>query len=163
MVALSEREQQDRTGMQVLQSLKEALASEASPRARRKAQISRLVRELQTRGRLCVIRQHGGQLLTDPLKMTKALSEYWGGVMADNGSSVSDCKALLQTLGLSPQWRGVAPKLLRTLTDEVVLTALQRMHATSSPGLDGVSAAVCQWMSAVFVPLMLYMVQPMWS
>ena len=76
LVALSEREQQDRTGLLVLQTLKEALSAEKSPKARRRAEITRLVRELQNRRRLCVLRQHGGHLLTDPLKMAKALSGY---------------------------------------------------------------------------------------
>ena len=148
---------------QFLQSLREVLSSEASPKARRKAEITRLVRELQKRRRLCVIRQHGGHLLTDPLKMAKALFGYWSGVMAGNGSTASNCKAFLQSLDLPRQWRGVAPKLLRALTEEVVLTALERMHATSSPGLDGVSAVVYQRMPSVLVPQMLHMVQTMWS
>ena len=75
--------------MQVLESLKEALSSESSPH--RKAEINRLVRELQNRRRLCVLRERGGHLLTDPLKMAKALSGYWGGIMTDNCVSASDC------------------------------------------------------------------------
>ena len=156
LVALSEREQQDRTGMQVLESLKEALSSESSPKSRRKAEINRLVRELQNRRRLCVLRERGGHLVTDPLKMAKALSGYWGGIITDNCVSASDCTAFLHGLGLPRQWRGVAPELIRTLTEEVVLRALERMHATSSPGLD-------QRMPSVFVPQMLHMVRAMCS
>ena len=40
LVALSQSEQQDRTGMQVLESLKEALSSDSSPKFRRKAEIN---------------------------------------------------------------------------------------------------------------------------
>ena len=110
-----------------------------------------------------MLRERGGHLLTDPLKMAKALSGYWGGVMTDNGVSASDCRAFLHELGLPRQWRGAAPKLICTLTEEVVLTALERMHATSSPGLDGVSAAVYQRMPSVFVPQMLCMLRVMCS
>ena len=110
-----------------------------------------------------MLRERGGHLLTDPLKMAKALSGYWGGVMTDNGVSASDCRAFLHELGLPRQWPGAAPKLIRTLTEEVVLTALERMHATSSPGLDGVSAAVYQRMPSVFVPQMLCMLRVMCS
>ena len=163
LVAPSEREQQDRTGMQVPESRKEAPSSESSPKSRRKAEINRVVRKLQNRRRLCVLRERGGHLLTDPLKMAKALSGYWGVVMTDKGVSVSDCKAFLHRLGLPKQWRGVAPKLIRTLSEEVVLTALERMHATSSPGLDGVSAAVYQRMPLVPVFQMLHMVRAMCS
>ena len=95
--------------------------------------------------------------------MAQVLSGYWSGVMASNDVSVSDCKAFLQSLDLPRQWRYVATKLIRTLTEEVVLTALERMHATSSPRLDGVSAAVYQRMLLVFVPGIFYMVQAMWS
>ena len=95
--------------------------------------------------------------------MAKAFSDYWGGIMADNGASVLGCKDFLHNLGLPRQWPGAAPKLLHTLREEVVLTALERMHSTSSLGWDGVSAAVYQRMSAVFVPQMLHMVRIMWS
>ena len=40
LVALSQSEQQNRTGMQVLESLKEALSSDSSPKSRRKAEIN---------------------------------------------------------------------------------------------------------------------------
>ena len=83
--------------------------------------------------------------------------------MAGNGTTASDCQAFLQSLDVPRQWRGVDPKVLRTLTEEVVLTALEQMHATSSPGLDGVSAAVYPRMPSAFVPQMLHMVQTMWS
>ena len=112
LVALSEREHQDRTGMLVLQPLREVLASEVPPRARRKAEIASFVRELQNRCRLCVIRKHGGPFLTDTLKMAKALSGYWGGVMTGNGSTACDCRGFLQDWDPPRQSAGVSPKTI---------------------------------------------------
>ena len=51
--------------------------------------------------------------------------------MLDEGGAV----AQLQSLGLPRQWKGVAPKSMRALDLEVVWTALERMHATSSPAV----------------------------
>ena len=55
----------------------------------------------------------------------------------------------------------MALKLICTLSEEVVLTALEHMHSTSSLGLDGVPSSFYQRTSAVFAPQILHVVERM--
>ena len=48
----------------------------------------------------------------------------------------------------------VAPILLRPLTQELVLTALENLKRGSSPGVDGIPAEIFQALPDVFVPRM---------
>ena len=74
LAALAEKEQVNRSRLEVLASLKSLLSSDPpiSDEAGQKAEVARLVCELQTRRRSAV--QKGGGLLTDPVQIAQSLS-----------------------------------------------------------------------------------------
>ena len=74
--------------------------------------------------------------------------------MAKGEQLVEECAQFLQSLPLRPQLKGAAAWLLKPLTQELVLTALEKMKPGSALGLDGVTAEVLIALSDVLVPKM---------
>ena len=155
--AFAEQEATDRAGTKVLGLLRQALHAEpASPydKQQRKMEISRLVRELQNRRRLTAVRNKQGGLVVDPLKVARTLHEHWAGIMKAGTKSVAECMSYLESLPLPANIRQVAPLLLRELTPELTLTALENLKRGSSPGMDGLPAEIFQAFETIMVPRM---------
>ena len=152
--AFAEKEKADRNGTTVLKKLQQILQEEPATvyqKQQRKMEVARLTRELQRR-RLAVLRDKGGHLLTEPTAIAKALQEHWSGIMAAGTKTVPECIDSLNSLPLAQNIKNVAPILLRPLTQELVLTALENVKKGSSPGVDGIPAEIFQALLDVFVP-----------
>ena len=117
-------------------------------------QIARLVQEMQCRRRLSSPRDKQGGLLTDPVKVALALQKNWAGIMAAGSKTVPECLEYIQSLPLSANIKQAAPMLLKPLSQELVLTALENMKPGSSPGLDWIPAEVYKALSETMVPRM---------
>ena len=74
--------------------------------------------------------------------------------MAKGEQCVAECAQFLQSLPLHPQLKGAAALLLKPLTQELVLTALEKMKPGSAPGLDGLAAEILMALPGVLVPKM---------
>ena len=78
--AFAEKEKADRNGTTVVKKLQQVLQTEPATvyqKRQHKMEVARLTRELQQRRRLTVLRNKGGQLLTEPTAIAKALEEHW--------------------------------------------------------------------------------------
>ena len=64
------------------------------------------------------------------------------------------CTQFLHVIPLKPQLKGAAALLLKPLTQELVLTALDKMKPGSAPGLDGISAEILTAFPDTLVPRM---------
>ena len=73
---------------------------------------------------------------------------------AKGEQSVEECAQFLQSLPLRQQLKGAAALLLKPLTQELVLTAREKMKPGSAPGLDGVTAEILMALPGVLVPKM---------
>ena len=74
--AFAEKEKAGKNGTTVLRKLRQVLREElvtVYQKQQRKMEVARLTRELQQRRRLAVLRDKGGQLLTEPTAIAKAL------------------------------------------------------------------------------------------
>ena len=69
----------------MLESLKGLLNAEPSDKAKRRAEITRLVHELQTHRCLAALRRKCGSPMTDPVELARSLASYWSFVMSDKG------------------------------------------------------------------------------
>ena len=155
--AFAEKEKVDRNGTTILRKLQQVLQEEPATvyqKQQRKMEVARLTRELQQRRRLAVLRDKGGLLLTEPTAIAKALQEQRSGIMAAGTKTVPECIDYLNSLPLAQNIKNVAPILLRPLTQELVLTALENLKRGSSPWVDGIPAEIFQAPSDVFVPRM---------
>ena len=139
----------------MLAKLKPALHTEPASlyeKQARKLEIARVVRELQHRQRLSSLRDQYGTLLTEPLQMAKALQDNWAGIMAAGTKSVAECVEYLNSLPLQANIKGVAPTLLRPLSQELVRRALENTKTGSSLGINGVPAEIFMALAHTLVP-----------
>ena len=102
-----------------------------------------------------VMRARTGHVLSDRQAIARELVGYWSRIMVGGAKSEAGCYAWLQRRGLPAQWRTLVPVLWKPYTLELVQAALQHMDPSSSPGEDGIQAAVYQRFSGSFAPHML--------
>ena len=140
-VAHAEHAMQAKTEEIVLSKLKTVLheqPQEPKTKQQRRAEIVRLSRELHTKRKLTAIRDRTGQILTDPTRIATEHQRYSSQVMSPGDKTVEECTEFLQIIPLCPQLKGAAALLLKPLTSNLVLTALEKSKRGSSPGLDGI-------------------------
>ena len=154
---LAEQEATDRTGLIVLDKLKAALDDpyEYQP-WRKKQDIWRLVKQLQSKRKLLAIRNKFGIILPDVESMAKEITGSWQDTMSVKGVGVDRCKSYLGSFFGLKDWKSFAAALVKKVDIHLVLAALESLSKTSSPGIDGVSASVYWAFKDVFAPHMLY-------
>ena len=79
--------------------------------------------------------------------------------MSPTGVAEMECLQYLNSLPIPARVRQAAPLLLKPLTTELVDEALHLMKPHSSPGLDGVPAAMYQQLADLYVPQMFWLLQ----
>ena len=157
LVARAEQATQHKTDGIVLPKLRSALnAQPKKPQSKqqRRIEIARLTRELQSKRKQTALRNRAGHTFTEPTQIADELKQSWPGVMAKGEQSVEECAQFLQSLPLRPQLKGAATLLLKPLTQELVLTALEKMKPGSALGLDGVTTVILMALPGVLVPKM---------
>ena len=70
-----------------------------------------------------------------------------------------ECWRHLQSLPIPPKVLQALPLLMKPLTLEVVVAALERLKGGSAPGKDGIPAEHCQAFPSVFAPRLLLAMQ----
>ena len=141
----------------MLSKLRSALNTqpeEPQSKQQRRIEIARLTRELQSKRKLTALRNKAGRTFTEPTQIAEELKQFWSGVMAKGEHTVEECAQFLRSLPLRPQLKGAATLLLKPLTQELVLTALEKMKPGSAPGLDGVTAEIVMALPGALVPKM---------
>ena len=101
-----------------------------------------LMQQLQDRHVYSTPRARSGVLLRDRTAIARELVHYWSWVMVGGDKTEAECYVWPQQRGLPAQWRTLVPLMWKPCTEELVSVALQQMDLSSSPGDDGIQAAV---------------------
>ena len=88
------------------------------------------------------------------MRLVRRPLEWQAGHPPPPSPTVEECAQFLRSLPLRPQLKGVAALLLKPLTQELVLTALEKMKPGSAPGLDGVTEEILMALPGALVPKM---------
>ena len=157
LAAQAEQATQHKTEGIVLSKLRSALNTQPEKpqsKQQRRIEIARLTRELQSKRKLTALRNKARRTFTEPMQIAEELKQFWSGVMAKGEHTVEEFAQFLRSLPLRPQLKGTATLLLKPLTQELVLTALEKMKPGSAPGLDGVTAEILMALPGALVPKM---------
>ena len=129
-------------------------AEQAQDHKDRKQRIHSLVTQLRGRKQLQCVQDLRGTRHSKPECAAQVLKDFWEGVMAGGGPSESGCARYMNTLNIPQKIRNTLPLLMKPLSDDVTLAALERLKQGSSSGKDGLPAELFQKFPAIFVPKM---------
>ena len=121
------------------------------------------MRALQARKRPGWVKNKGGEVLTDPVAMAQALEEHWADFTSLGLSSLEDCMAFLRKLKQPSNFAIMSRAPFRPLFESLGAEALDRLHCSSSPGFDGISADIYTTDWEFFQPLMFEIAQDSFS
>ena len=96
-----------------------------------------------------------GTLVTNPELMTSHLIKHFQSTMVGGSKSASNCTDYITKAYPHLPTLGSTQLLLKPLSRDLVLTALERLRKGASPGHDGFPAEVLQRFPDYFVTLML--------
>ena len=91
--------------------------------------------------------------------IAQAMRDYWAGVMAGNAVTEEECWRYVRSLPIPPKILQALPLLMKPLSLDVVLAALERLKGGSAPGKDGILAELYQAFPSVFAPRLLSAMQ----
>ena len=153
LCSFADKEWADRSGLKVLDHLKEVLAdpTEELPGCRRK-NIWRLVKQLQCRKKLQRLRDSSGNILTDPAAIAKEVTSFWAGIMNTGGGDGEACVAYLRSFFGKRNIPQLFRALFKPLTIDLANKALDSLQLNSSPGIDGFYHQDLQGIQGVLLP-----------
>ena len=159
LCGLLDNEFSDRTGLLVLNKIKQALADpyEHTP-GNRKKEIWRLTKQLQTRKRLLRLRNQTG-VLTDPEAIAKEITSFWAGIMNNGGASEEACFTYLNDFFEGKDMNMLVKALYKPLSIDVVLKALDNLQPTAAPGYDGFVVKIYKAFKENFAPHMVLVIE----
>ena len=142
----------------VTRKLRDALLSgevRGQAEMERRQKVHRLLRELRGRKRLQRSRDEKGSPLLESGSIARALKDFWGKIMGVQGEPPEAQLRFFESLGLPDKIRRAIALLMRPLSEDIVLAALERMPKGLLPGLDGVTTYVYKFFPSIFVPRLL--------
>ena len=89
---------------------------------------------------------------SQPQQVAQVLKEFWEEVMGGGGLGGSECERYMNSIPIPQKVKTVLPLLMKPLSEEVTLAALERLKQGSSAGKDGLAAELFQKVPAIFVP-----------
>ena len=127
--------------------------------ANRRRTIHNLVRQLRERQHVARVRDSQGGVHTGVRAIAQAMRNYWAGVMAGNAVTEEECWRYVRSLPIPQKILQALPLLMKPLSLDVVLAALERLKGGSAPGKDGIPAELYQAFPSVFAPRLLSAMQ----
>ena len=158
--AIAEKEATDRASQQVLNELTKALDDPyAECPWRKKADVWRVVKQLQRKRKLHSLRNKFGKVIFDADAMAARISAFWQTTMQSQGESTERCKEYLSQFFQGKNVPLMAQMLIKPLSLELVEAAPEGLSRNSAPGTDGFTASIYVALRSFFAPLMLSIFQ----
>ena len=156
LVSLAEKECTDRSGMLVIEQLRSTLADPFEDKPfRKKQEVWRLVKQLQCKRKLLSLRNKFGVILPDAASMAEEIATYWQQTMSVKGEPPPKCAGYLADFFSKYNIPNLSRALIKPLSLDLVLAALDTLNKSASPGSDGVPSSVYSAFRDAFAPRML--------